>query len=615
MKKFTKFVGRSFVIMMLAFLTTMVVAGAIFIRGVDAADIPDSPLSVGQNAPIEIYASDGKTLISKIHPEDGTREVVDSDKISDNMKNAIISAEDATFYDNYGFAPKRIAAAALGHLTGSGDTAGGGSTITQQFVKNTLVGDEYSLARKWNELLSSTKLTASWEKDEIITAYLNTIYFGRGASGIERASQAYFGVHAEELTKSQAALIAGVVQSPSSNDPAVNKESAESRFDYVVDQMHKNGYISDVELPSITFPKTIAPKPQNAPIGLSDENGHIASMALAELGNHGFDRKRLFSIGARVITSIDADAQKTLVNTSRSVGKDNGVKVSTVSIEAATGRILGLYGGDNGLGFNYATNPQMTGSTFKVFTLAAALENGIGTDTMISSAPYQSGNVTIGNSEGMTCGTCSIKEATKQSLNTSFYRLQDMLPNGAEDTRTMARKLGVNADLNEPDGSVNKGITLGVYGTSPTQMAAGFATIANDGKRVDRHIVDSVYTQNNALAYSAEQQPVSVISAASAHAIDDALQPIPAYSNDHQLTNGATGYFKTGTVQKGDVGGGNRDAWVVGYTKDDGDRKGISTAVWIGTDDGDYLTDAYGASVWGATLPADVWQQVMNSIS
>lgn len=605
MKKIGKRFTLSGIIISELVVISLCVATLIFVIGVKDSSIPDSPTSIGEKSAITFLANDGKTQIGVYQPEGGSRKTVESSEISDNMKNAIVSAEDKTFYDNLGFNPKRIASAALGHIKGSGD-AGGASGITQQFVKNNLVGDDYSLQRKWNEILSSTKLTAAWEKDDILTAYLNTVYFGRGANGIENASQAYFGVHASELNKSQAALLAGIVQSPSSHDPAVNEKSALERFNYVKQEMIDNGYVSEDEKYSMKMPQTIPPKPISQNIGLDTAKGHIINMALEELSKNGIDSEKLFSIGAQITTTIDPRVQETVENVSRDVGKANNVRVATVSTNPSTGGISGIYGGDDGLGYNYASNPQMTGSTFKIFTLAAALENGIGLDTPISSDPYPVGNTVIQNSDGMTCGTCSLAEATKQSLNTSFYRVQDMLPNQQYTTRDMAKALGIKASLKEPDGSTNKGITLGLYGTSPIEMSAGISTVANNGIRNDNHIVQNVKTKNGQMFYSSNSHPARVLAQSTTDNIDRALEPIAAYSNNHQLS-GKTGYMKTGTVQLGDTGQ-NRDAWVAGYTDN------MATTVWVGTDSGRPLVNASGGQVWGAGLPADVWQQTMNEI-
>lgn len=605
-KKIGKFFNRSIIVSFMMVITAGLALSVFVIDGASKAEIPEEPSALKQQNPIEIYAADNKTLIAKLQPEGGVRTVVDNDRISDHMKDALVSAEDKTFWENPGISFKGIASAAIKHAKND-PTAGGGSTVTQQLVKNTLVGDEYSLDRKVKEALSSMKLTASWTKEDIITAYLNTIYFGRGALGIEEASQAYFGIHAAELNPSQSALIAGIIQAPSEYDPVSNREKAEYRFNYVKNEMKDNGFITQKEYDDMKFPEVKETYDNNKSTGLTDSNGHIVSSVLQELSSEGYDKKSLHSIGARIVTTIDPKVQKAVVEKSRATAQFNGVKVATAAINPKTGGIAGVYGGDDGLGYDLSTNPQMTGSTFKVFALAAALENGIGLNTEIDSSPYTYNGVTVNNSDGMTCGKCSLAEATKQSLNTSFYRVQDMLPNGAETTREMAHNMGVDASLSEQDGSVNKALVLGAYGTSPLQLATGFSTIANNGIRNDRHIVDKVITRNGQLEYKNNSHPTRVLSDHTAQDIDKALEPIAAYSNNNQLS-GKTGYLKTGTVALGDSGQ-NRDALAAGYTDN------LALSVWIGAiEDGAPVTDVNGAMMWGAGAPTTLWRDILNEV-
>lgn len=601
--KLMKYSFRTFSVLTALFLTLGVVSGFVFVNGVSKAELPDKPNELQDASPVRILAADGVTEISKIYPENGTRKIVSSEEIPLVMKNALVSAEDSSFWDNPGFSIKRIAAAALGHAQGNED-AGGASTITQQLIKNTVVGDEISLERKWKEVLSSTRLTSAWDKDDIITAYLNTVYFGRGATGIENASKAYFDIPAAQLNSAQAAFLAGVIQSPSAHDPAIDKQGSMARFDYVVGEMKRHGYIPQEE--EVVFPETIEPKPANQSSGLLDSNGLIATMVLNELKDKNISMSDLHLSGSTIITTIDPKVNQVVSDNARGQAQANGIRVSAVATDPKTGGIKGIYGGDDGQGFNYATEPQMTGSTFKVVTLAAALENGINLDTKIDSSPYTADGIVLNNSEGMSCGTCSLAEATKQSLNTSFYRLQDMLPEGPHTTRDMAHKLGIEASLEDKGGFVAKSITLGSYGTSMADMSHAMATIANNGVRNDQHIIDHINTRNDNTVYKVNTHPSQVISGNTAQQIDRALEPIPAYSNGNQLS-GKTGYGKTGTVQLGDTGQ-NRDASMVGYTDN------MALAVWAGTDDGSPLTDARGAMVWGAGIPATTWKNILNEV-
>lgn len=593
----------SFVSAILA--TIAIIMGFMFAISVSHAEVPQEVKHIPDKRGITFMANDGKTVLGVLQPSNGLRNTVTSEQISQTMKEALVAAEDASFYTNPGFSGRRTAIAALQHASGN-SAAGGASTVTQQLVKNTIVGDEVSINRKWNEMITATKMTMNWGKDEIITSYLNTIYFGRSALGIERAAQAYFGIPASQLNTAQSALLAGVIQSPSIHDPAVNEESSRQRFDYVVEEMRELGFIEENEV--VEFPETIEYVPPQS-IGLEGANGHIITTALAELDKIGYDLDKLYDIGATVITTIDMRAQDIVVGRAGAGARDNGVQVGVTAVDPHTGGIRAMYGGDDGQGFNYATSPQMIGSSFKVITLAAALENGIGLGTNIDSSPYVTGDgAVLNNSEGMSCGNCSLAEATKQSLNTSFYRLQDMLPEGPVSTQKMAVALGIDeSKLEDEGGFVAKAITLGSYGVSTAEVAGAMATIANNGVKMKRHIVQAVKTDNGNTAYEFKDPGTRVLSDYTAGEIDKALAPIPAYSNGNQLS-GKQGYGKTGTVQRGDVGGANRDAYMTGYT----DNMGI--AVWVGTDDGSPLVDAYGASIWGAGLPATIWKDILNQI-
>ena len=602
--KFWKNTKRTFLVMIASFLSIFLVGGWTFALGVNNTEIPEKPSELTDKSPITIYASDGKTQLAELYPQEGVREVIPNDFIPDDVKNALVAAEDSSFWVNPGFDPKRIVSAGLKHLSGD-SSAGGASTITQQYTKNTLVGDDISIKRKWKEVLASTRLTAAWEKDDIISSYLNTVYFGRGSTGIQKAAFAYFGIPASQLNLAQSAFLAGVVQSPSVHDPAVNEESAHERFDYVVSQMKRRGYVDENQL--VEFPETIPPAPQNQSTGIFGENGHIVKMVKDELTKNGFTENQLFVMGADIITTIDPRVQESVVRNTKGAADFNGIRMSSAAVEPKTGAIRGIYGGSDGQGFDYATNPQMTGSTFKVFTLASALEQGIGLDAPFSSAPYWADGIELNNSGGMTCGTCSMAEATKQSLNTSFYRIQDALKNGALDTREMAKRLGVEESLEDENGFVAKSITLGSYPTSMLSMSHALATIANGGVKNDTFIVEKVITRNNNLVYKNNPNPRRVIEPHVARDVDTALAPIPAYSNGNQLGNGKQGYGKTGTVQLGDTGQ-NRDAIMVGYTRN------LALSVWCGTDQGDPLVDASGAMIWGAGIPASTWKNILTEV-
>ena len=268
LKRFTrKFITSAISATSAMLATIAIVMGFVFAVSVSHAEVPQEVKHIPDKRGITFMANDGKTVIGVLQPSNGLRTTVTSEQISSTMKKALVAAEDSSFYTNPGFSGRRTAIAALQHASGN-SSAGGASTVTQQLVKNTIVGDEVSIDRKWKEMITATKMTMNWEKDEIITSYLNTIYFGRNSLGIERAAQSYFGIHASQLNPSQSALLAGLIQSPSIHDPAINEESSRQRFDYVVGEMKKLGFIEQDE--KVEFPKTIEyTPPQSMGLDLS----------------------------------------------------------------------------------------------------------------------------------------------------------------------------------------------------------------------------------------------------------------------------------------------------------------------------------------------------------
>ncbi|MFL0580609.1 transglycosylase domain-containing protein [Dietzia sp. 179-F 9C3 NHS] len=564
----------------------------------------------------EIYQSDGTTMIGRIVPPEGNRTIVELDAVPVHVRNAVIAAEDRSFYTNEGFDPTGIARAVIGQVTGEA-SAGGGSTITQQYVKNTLVGDERTYERKAKEILIAAKMTNDWSKDQILAAYLNTIYFGRGAYGISSAANAYFNKPVEALTIEEGALLAGIIQSPSALDPLNNRPASEGRWNYVMDGMRDMGAIDAQQRGMATFPQ-IVEDPQAVEQNVGDPtNGAIRRQVLAELTQSGIDEQMLNTRGLKITTTIDPKTQQAVVDAARTnmQGESEKNRAAVVSINPKTGGVIGYYGGEEAEGWDYANAPLQTGSTFKIFGVAAALDQGIGLGTQISSAPVTTGNVTVTNVGGQSCGTCSISLALKMSLNTSFIRLQNMLENGANDVRDMAHRVGVAKQipglpvetLSENGEDPYDGIILGQYPIRVRDMATGLATFAAEGVHRPTHFIQKVETaEGEVLLDNSSVEGEQVVDEDVANNLSSAMMPIAAYSNGHALAGGRPSASKSGTTQLGDTGY-NKDAWFVGYTPS------IATAVWVGTDDNEPLFNAWGGTMYGAMVPADIWKSAMDS--
>ncbi|MDY3128227.1 MAG: transglycosylase domain-containing protein [Corynebacterium sp.] len=562
-----------------------------------------------------VLANDGNTELARIVPPEGNRSHVTLEQIPDSVENAVLAAEDREFWTNSGFSFTGFARAALGQITGN-DTAGGGSTITQQYVKNTLVGNDISYVRKARELVYSIKMTNEWSKEEILNAYLNTVYFGRNAYGVQAASNAYFNKDVEQLTAEEGALLAGVIQAPSAWDPAINPEQAEQRWNYVLDGMVETGALDQAQRQDMTMPATRNPSEYSAYTEASGANAHIKNRVVDELGTLGISEEDITTRGLRITTTIDMTVQNASVDAvdANLAPLQEDARAAAVTIEPATGAIRGYFGGAETEGWDYANAPTQTGSTFKIITLAAALEQGIPLSAVYSSAPYQAGDALVENDGGMGCGACTVSEALKNSFNTSFMRLQADLENTTQDTADMAYALGVAKSLpgeprtlTENGGQPYEGIVLGQYPSRPLDMATVMSTLANEGVWHAPHFVQRVETNTGEVLY---EHPADKgerrVSAQVANNVIEAMKPIAGWSNA-TLAGGRESAAKTGTVQLGDTGL-NKDTWLVGATPQ------LATAVWVGTaDNASAIYNAWGGVMYGAGAAAQIWKQIQDT--
>lgn len=584
-------------------------------------DVP-KPGDIRTNQVSTILASDGSEL-AKIVPPEGNRVDVNIDQIPVQARNAVMAAEDRDFYSNPGFSFTGFARAIKNNLFG-GDLQGG-STITQQYVKNALVGSERSgiggLIRKAKELVISTKMSGEWSKDQVMQSYLNIIYFGRGSYGIAAASKAYFNKPVEELNVAEGALLAALIQRPSGLDPAVNLEGATVRWNWVLDGMVEIGALSPEERAAQVFPATVPPDLARSQNQTTGPNGLIERQVQKELLElFDITEQTLNTEGLQITTTIDPDAQKAAEEAASEYldGQDPDMRTAIVSIDPRTGGVKAYYGGTDANGFDFAQAGLPTGSAFKVFALVAALQQGMGLGTQVDSSPLEVNGIKITNVEGGGCGTCNIAEALKRSLNTSYYRLMLKLKNGPQDVADAAHAAGiaesfpgVEHTLSEDGqgGPPNNGIVLGQYQSRVIDMASAYATLAASGVYHKPHFVQKVVNSEGEVLFDASQQDNSGeqrIDKKVADNVTSAMQPIAAYSNGHALAGGRPSAAKTGTNQLGDTGD-NRDAWMVGYTPS------LSTAVWVGTTEGTKpLENQWGSPVYGSGLPSDIWKATMD---
>ena len=584
-------------------------------------DIP-KPGDIRTNQVSTILASDGSEM-AKIVPPEGNREDVNISQVPVHVRQAVIAAEDRNFYSNPGFSFTGFARAFKNNIFG-GDTQGG-STITQQYVKNALVGSQRAgvggLVRKAKELVIATKMSGEWSKDDVLQAYLNIIYFGRGAYGISAASKAYFGKPVEQLTVADGALLAALIQRPSTLDPAVDLPGAKHRWNWVLDGMVDDHALSPTDRAAQQFPPTVPPDQARAQNQISGPNGLIERQVRRELMDlFNIDEQTLNTQGLQITTTIDPQAQKDAEQAVSKYmdGQAPDMRTAVVSIDPHNGAVKAYYGGNDANGFDFAQAGLQTGSSFKVFALIAALEQGIGLGTQVDSSPLTVNGIKITNVDGESCGVCNIAEALKQSLNTSYYRLMLKLKHGADDVADAAHQAGIATSFPGVDhtlsedgkgGPPNNGIVLGQYQTRVFDMASAYATLAASGVYHQPHFVQRVVNADGRVLFDAtnsnnagEQRiPKDV-----ADNVTSAMQPIASYSRGHALAGGRPSAAKTGTTQLGDTDA-DKDAWMVGYTPS------LSTAVWVGTVTGDKpLVNRWGGPIYGSGLPSDIWKTTMD---
>ncbi|WP_278312606.1 transglycosylase domain-containing protein [Lolliginicoccus levis] len=579
------------------------------------AEVP-RPEALRNDQIATIVAADDASVIAQVVPPEGNRVNISLDQVPPHVRDAVLAAEDRSFYDNPGFSVRGFTRAAWDNLTGKED-AGGGSTITQQFVKNTVVGSDRTYTRKWRELVLAARMAREWSKDDVLTAYLNTIYFGRGAYGVATAAQAYFGKPVGELTLEEGALLAAVINRPSSLDSSNDSEQLRERWNYVLDGMTAMNVLRPSERSAMEFPQVIpfdqVPDPNEAP----GPEGLIRAQVLDELERVGVDQELIDTRGVRIVTTIDPTKQQAAIDSVANVmaGEPENLRTAVVSIDPRSGAVQAYYGGPQGQGYDYAQAPLQAGSAFKVFGLLAALDQGIPLSARYDSSPVTIGNLRITNVDGAACGVCNIAEALKRSLNTSFYRLTLAMDDGPQSIADAAHAAGIpenipgveGVSLTEDGGSPQTGIVLGQYLVRPIDMASAYATIAASGVYHEPYFVQRVVAADGEVLYERPQsEGEQRIDKAVAENATQAMLPIASYSRGNGLAGGRPSASKTGTTQLGDTGL-NKDAWMVGYTPS------LSTAVWLGTNDSEPLLNLWGGSIYGSSLPASIWKQTMDA--
>ncbi len=415
------------------------------------ADVP-RPEDLPQPQAAIVEYADG-TQLAKIGTENRT--IVPLSQVPDSMKWALLSTEDRNFYSEPGFSITGSLRAALSDLTG-GDTQGG-SGITQQYVKNAYLSSQQTISRKIKELAISVKLAREYSKDDILSFYLNTVYFGRGAYGIEAAAQTWFGVDSSKFTVAQSALLAGVLKSPSGYDPANHPVAAQARWKLVLDNMVTTGHLSGEDEAALTYPATL-PVTNGNGLGASGPEGLIVNQVTAELEADGISESEINTKGLKIQTTIVPAAQKAAESAiatayANPTAKQANIEKALVAVDPSSGAVLAYYGGSDGSGFDYAQAFRQPGSSFKPYVLATALQQNLAgvkpaytiQSVFDGSSPQTIDGFPVSNDPtDPKTGSYTLASAMTLSLNTVFYKLASDV--GPTNVATLAHAMGITRD-------------------------------------------------------------------------------------------------------------------------------------------------------------------------
>ena len=568
--------------------------------------IPDPNAYVNSQSTIIQYA-DGSE-IGRIGSENRT--VVTLAEIPLHVRNSVMAAEDRSFYSNRAISPIALAAAVWDNLITLGKGRGG-STITQQYAKTAFLTPERSIQRKVKELVISIKLENQFTKDEIFENYLNTIYFGRGSYGVQTASQVYFGTTVDKLTIAQAAVLASILRSPGLYDPGFKEENLprlENRFKYVIDGLVDEGWLSEEKAVKIKFP-IINPRVTSG--ALAGPKGYVISWVERELNQLGFTDEQLMIGGYIIKTTLVKNAQEAAV---AAVSKEapskapENLHIGLVAIKPGTGEILAMYGGQDYLKyqFNAATQGITSGgSSFKVFTLVAALEEGIPLSSVWNGDTpkvYDDGigrAYVVNNYGEQSMGDMSLLTAMEKSVNTIFVPLG--MKAGLEKVVDVARRAGVPDSV---EMIAAPSVSLGAASPHVIDLANAYATFAAQGVYAKPFIINEVQGPNKGILYQGRIQAQEVFR-------KDVMADL-TYALSRVTTSGTAAVVGSRvarpTAGKTGTSNDNASAWFNGYTPE------VAASVAFYRDDATQSLNGIGGltSVTGGSFPARIWAEFVK---
>ena len=562
--------------------------------------ISDSAMEEGlvPDAVSQFYDNENKIIYTTASAEH--RLPVKMDKIPKHVRAAFVSIEDNRFYEHSGIDYRGTFRAFISNL--KGEEVQGGSTITQQLAKNAFLTQERTISRKIKEAFLARQMENKYTKDEILNMYLNQIYFGEGAYGVESASLTYFGKHVQDIDLAEAATLAAIPKSPNYYDPMENPKANKERRDIVLDQMVKYGHITQADAAKA--------KAENVKIRKDETDGKKKDLrsyffdyiCQQVIDKYGADM--LYKGGLKIYTTLDSSMQAKAERAIRylpDIWTDDPdhltqPQVGLVALDPTNGYIKAMIGGRGQDKFNRAVLAQrQPGSSFKAFVYLTAMDNGLNAATMVDDKPLRIGGWQPQNAGGGFHGTVTFRTALSRSFNIPAIRVA--LRVGTDKVMRMAKACGITSLVEEgPYTDNNPAMALGglTKGVSPLEMAEAYGTIANNGVLNQPVSIIKIVDRNGKIIFEHKHAPKQVVSAKAAYQTTDMLKDVLISGTAGGSGLGRPAAGKTGTTDY------SKDAWFCGYTPN------LSCAVWVGDD----RNRSMGA-MYGSGAPLSIWHDFM----
>lgn len=561
-------------------------------------NLPDVQ-NVQPAASSQIYDVHGN-LITTVHASEN-RLPVPLEQVPKNLQNAFVATEDNRFYSHNGIDPWGILRAVYVNLVHNG-VAEGGSTITQQLARNAFLNQDRTLKRKISEALLALQIEKHYTKDEILNMYMNQIYFGQGAYGVQAASHIYFGKDVKDLSLAQAAVLAGLPQSPNYYSPFNNLDASKKRQAVVLGQMVKYGYID----------QATADEAKEADLGLiakgnaeqvhdNPEASYFVDYVINEISKK-YGEDAIYKNGYKIYTTIDMDAQHAAVQALQSLpnyhSDENGLtqpQGALVAINPHNGYIVAMVGGRGQDSFNRATQAvRQPGSAFKPFVYLAAIQKGMTPATTVDDSEVWYNGWSPKNYSRHYSGEVTLRYALMHSLNVPAVKIADEV--GMNRVLNLAKDLGITT-IQDADSNLSSALGGLTQGVIPMELASAYGAFANGGVHVKPTAITKIVDRNGSIIEENSIEEKRVIEEKDAYIITNMLESVISGGTGGNAQIGRPVAGKTGTTDD------TKDAWFVGYTPD------LVAAVWIGDDSGS--EDLHG--ITGGDLPAIIWNHFMSS--